>query len=192
MANGMDLKWFFNIILLIPIMVYCQKEEFKNKGVSVDASTLILFPYDFEISSQHDELSETSTKSKILGANLYLNYYLSRCFAFRVGSGYEYINQPKIDYIPLTGGIKWVLNDTKESLLTSFDLGGQLGNVEKFGILLRIGIGYRFIIIKHILANFELCFSHQNLYKTFIRESNQKMDYHSIKSAGFRIGFEIY
>lgn len=31
-------------------------------------------------------------------------------------------------------GIKWTLNDTKENLFTSFDLGGHLGQVEKFGV----------------------------------------------------------
>ncbi|RKR08843.1 hypothetical protein C8C83_0436 [Flavobacterium sp. 90] len=190
--NGMVLKWYFNILFLIPIMVYSQREEFKNKGFSVDASALILFPYDFSIPSEHDEISETSTKSKILGTSIHLNYYISKCFAFTASSGYESINQPKIDYIPITGGIKWVLNDTKESLLTSFDLGGHLGQVEKFGVLMRIGVGYRFVIAKKILGDFELCYSHQNLYKTFTNSDNQKKDYHNIESAGFKIGIEIY
>ena len=192
MEHGMGLKWFFNIIFLIPIMVYCQDKEFKKKGFSVDASALILFPYDFSIPSEHDEICETSTKSKIVGTSVHLNYYISKCFAFTTSSGYESINQPKMDYIPITGGIKWILNDTKESLLTSFDLGGHVGQVEKFGILLRIGVGYRFIIFKKILGDFELCYSHQNLYKTFIRQDNRKMDYHNIESAGFKIGIEIY
>lgn len=190
--HGMALKWFFNIIFLIPIILYSQDKEFKSKGFSVDASALILFPYDFSIPSEHDEISETSTKSKILGTSVHLNYYISKCFAFTVSSGYESINQPKIDYIPITGGIKWVLNDTKESLLTSFDFGGHLGQVEKFGVLLRIGVGYRFVIAKKILADFELCYSHQNLYKTFIKQNNHTMDYHNIESAGFKIGIEIY
>ncbi|WP_264536676.1 hypothetical protein [Flavobacterium sp. N1736] len=192
MENGMGLKWYFSIIFLIPIIVYCQKEEFKNKGFSVETSALVLFPYDFKIPSEHDEISETSTKSKILGTNVHLNYYISKSFAFRAGIGYEFINQPKIDYIPITGGIKWILNDTKESLLTSFDLGGQLGQVEKFGVLMRIGVGYRFVIFKKILGDFELCYSHQNLYKTFTSPDNQKKSYHNIESAGFKIGIEIY
>ncbi|MCC9065694.1 hypothetical protein [Flavobacterium piscisymbiosum] len=188
----MALKWFFNILFLIPIIVYSQEKEFKNKGFSVAASALILFPYDFKIPSEHDEISETSTKSKILGTSVHLNYYISKCFAFTASSGYESINQPKIDYIPITGGIKWVLNDTKESLLTSLDFGGHLGHVEKFGVLLRIGVGYRFVIAKKILADFELCYSHQNLYKTFIKQDNRTMNYHNIESAGFKIGIEIY
>ncbi|MNQ65793.1 hypothetical protein D3C85_802620 [compost metagenome] len=192
MEHGMGLKWFFNIIFLIPIMVYCQDKEFKNKGFSVDASALILFPYDFSIASEHDEISETSTKSKILGTSIRLNYYISKCFAFTTSSGYESINQPKIAYIPITGGIKWILNDTKESLFTSFDLGGHLGQVEKFGVLMRIGVGYRFVLAKKVLGNFELCYSHQNLYKTFINQDNRKIDYHNIESAGFKIGIEIY
>lgn len=188
----MALRWFFSIIFLIPTIVYCQKEEFKNKGFSVEASALILFPYDFKIPSEHDEISETSTKSKIAGTNVHLNYYISKSFAFRIGSGYEFINQPKIDYIPVTAGIKWILNDTKESLFTSFDLGGHLGQVEKFGVLMRIGVGYRFIICKKILGDFELFYSHQNLYKTFINQDNRKINYHNIESAGFKIGIEIY
>jgi hypothetical protein len=188
----MALKWFFSIIFLIPIIVYCQDKEFKNKGFNVEASGLILFPYDFRIPSEHDEISETNTKSKILGTSVHLNYYLSKCFALTASSGYEFINQPKIDYIPITGGIKWVLNDTKESLLTSFDLGGHLGHVEKFGVLLRIGVGYRFVIFEKILGSFELCYSHQNLYKTFIKLDNRKTDYNNIESAGFKIGIEIY
>lgn len=190
--HGMALKWFFNIIFLIPIIVYCQKEEFKSKGFSVEASALILFPYDFKIPSEHDEISETSTKSKILGTSVHLNYYISKCFAFTASSGYEFINQPKIDYIPITGGIKWVLNDTKESLYTSVDLGGHLRQVDKFGVLMRIGVGYRFVIFKKILGDFELCYSHQNLYKTFINQDNREINYHNIESAGFKIGIEIY
>jgi hypothetical protein len=192
MEHGMNLKWFFSVIFLFPIIVYCQKEEFKNKGFSVEASALALFPYDFRIPSEHDEISETSTKSKILGTSVHLNYYISKSFAFTTSSGYEFINQPKIDYIPITGGIKWVLNDTKESLLTSLDLGGHLGNVEKFGVLMRIGVGYRFVLFKKILGDFELCYSHQNLYKTFTKQDNRKIDYHNIESAGFKIGIEIY
>lgn len=192
MEHGMALKWYFNIIFLIPIIVYCQDKEFKKKGFSVEASALVLFPYDFRIPSEHDEISETSTKSKILGTSVHLNYYISKCFAFTASSGYESINQPKIDYIPITGGIKWMLNDTKESLLTSFDLGGHLGEVEKFGVLLRIGVGYRFVIFKKILGDFELYYSHQNLYKTFIKQDNRTIDYHNIESAGFKIGIEIY
>ncbi|WP_337968942.1 hypothetical protein [uncultured Flavobacterium sp.] len=192
MKNGMGLKWYFSIIFLIPIIAYCQDKEFKKKGFSVEASVLILFPYDFRIPSEHDEISETSTKSKILGTSVHLNYYVSKYFAFTASSGYESINQPKIDYIPITGGIKWVLNDTKESLLTSLDLGGHLGQVEKFGVLLRIGVGYRFVIAKKILGDFELCYSHQNLYKTFIKQDNRKNDYNNIESAGFKIGIEIY
>lgn len=189
----MALKWFFSILFLISaVVVYCQKEEFKNKGASVEVSALVLFPYDFRIPSEHDEISETSTKSKILGTTVHLNYYISKSFAFNIGTGYEFINQPKIDYIPITGGIKWILNDTKESLFTSFDLGGHLGQVEKFGILMRIGVGYRFVIFKKILGNFELCYSHQNLYKTFINQDSQKINYHNIESAGFKVGIEIY
>ena len=188
----MGLKWFFSILFLIPIIVYCQEKQFKNEGFSAEASALVLFPYDFKILSEHDEISETSTKSKILGTSVHINYYISNHFAFTTSSGYEFINQPKMDYIPITGGIKWILNDTKESLLTSFDLGGHLGQVEKFGVLMRIGVGYRFMIVKKILGNFELCYSHQNLYKTFTNSGNQKKDYHNIESAGFKIGIEIY
>ncbi|MFH6994594.1 hypothetical protein [Flavobacterium sp. FlaQc-48] len=189
---GMGLKWYFSIMLLMPIVVYSQKEDFKNKGFSVEASAIVLFPYDFKIPSEHDEISETSTKSKILGTSVHLNYYISKSFAFTASSGYESINQPKIAYIPISSGIKWVLNDTKESLLTSFDFGGHLGQVEKFGVLLRIGVGYRFVTAKKILGDFELCYSHQNLYKTFIKQDNRTIDYHNIESAGFKIGIEIY
>lgn len=192
MKHGMDLKWFFKILLLIPIIVHSQNREFKDLGTSIEASAIILFPYDFKIASEHNEISETSTKSKILGTGIHLDYYISKHFAFRAGSGYEFINQPKINYIPVTGGIKWVLNDTKESLSTSFDLGGHLGQVEKFGVLMRIGVGYRFVIFKKVLGSFELCYSHQNLYKTFTNSSNQKVDYHNIESAGFKLGIEIY
>ncbi|WP_264550713.1 hypothetical protein [Flavobacterium sp. N2038] len=192
MEHRMGLKWFFRILFLVPIMVYCQGKEFKNKGFSADVSALILFPYDFRIPSEHDEISETSTKSKIVGTSIHFNYYISNHFAFTASSGYEFINQPKIEYIPITGGIKWILNDTKESLLTSFDLGGQLGSVEQFGVLMRIGVGYRFVIFKRILGDFELCYSHQNLYKTFTNSDHLKKDYHNIESAGFKIGIEIY
>lgn len=79
----MDLKWFFKIILLIPIIVHSQNREFKGRGISVEASTLILFPYDFRIASEHNEISETGTKSKILGTSIHLDYYISKHFAFR-------------------------------------------------------------------------------------------------------------
>ena len=188
----MALKYYFNIFFLFPILIYCQDNDFKRKGISVETSALILLPYDFDIPSEHDEISETGKNSQIRAVNIHLNYYISKCFAFNVASGYESVNQPKIDYIPITGGIKWVLNDTIESLVTSFDLGGQVGHVEKFGVLMRIGVGYRFIIFKKILGVFELCYSHQNSYKTFIHQDNRKFDYHNIESAGFKIGIEIY
>ncbi|MEP6932283.1 MAG: hypothetical protein ABI850_19825 [Flavobacterium sp.] len=186
------LTWYFNILFLIPAIHYSQNKEFKEKEISVDVSSLILFAYDFEIPSEHDEISETNKNSKILAANAFLNYYISRCFAFRAGSGYEFINQPKIDYIPITAGIKWVVNDTEEIVLTSFDAGCHVGAVERFGVLLRVDVGYRLVIFKKILGNFELCFSNQSLYQTFVNQANRKVGCHSIISTGFRIGIEIY
>ncbi|PAM93861.1 hypothetical protein B4N84_16450 [Flavobacterium sp. IR1] len=191
MRNGMDLKWFFSIIFAIPVILYSQKKDFKNQPISFEGSALILFPYDFEIPSEHDEITETSKKSKIAGANLFVNYYILNLVAFRIGSGYEFINQPKIEYIPITGGIKLILNDSVESLFITGDIGGHLGKIEKFGVLLRIGVGYRFVIYKKILGDFQLYYSHQNLYKTFINTANQKIDYHNIESAGLKIGIEI-
>lgn len=189
----MALKWFFSLLILLPTLLYSQqKEEFKTKGVSVDAYSFGLFPYDFEIPSEHDEIFETNEKSKIIGTSIFLNYYVSQSFAFRIGSGYESINQPKINYSPVFLGVKWVLNDTKESLFTSLDLGNHFGEVDKPGFALRLGVGYRFILFKRILGTFELCYSHQNIYKTFVNSAGKNIDYHNIESAGFRLGIEIY
>ena len=57
-----------------------------------------------------------------------------RTIDLTTSSDYESINQPKIDYILITGDIKWILNDTKENLFTSFDLDGHLEQAEKFGV----------------------------------------------------------
>ncbi len=187
----MVLEWFFKkeyiFLILFPIFSFGQDNK-KDTGLSFEVQYLYIVPYNEEIlnpNSEFDFTKDTSTS----GLGLSVNYYFLKWLSANVGSGYEKINIPNINYFPILIGFKMAEGRNKESFITSATFGKHIGSFDKSGFIFRWSIGYRFKIYKSLLGTTEMYYSFQNIYKTYTlsKINNAK----NIESVGIRFGIEI-
>ena len=184
----MVLKWFFRLLFIFPIFCFGQTKK-QEKGISVEAQYLFLVPYNDDIykPKTNFDLNETS---RVSGFTIYANYYFYDWLSLNIGSGYEKINQPNINYVPVLLGLKIASGKNLESFITSIGFGKHIGKFDNSGFLFRWSIGYRFNIYKSILGTTEMYYSYQNLFKTY-PNSNRGFNTYNIEAVGLRFGIEL-
>ncbi len=193
MSTDMIKKCFFNLIFLIcGVNNFAQnaavfEKDFKEKGFSVHLDTYTFFPLEDETDGYFDTKFEIERNTVVYGLNSTLTYFFTPYFGLGMGIGYEYINQPRFSYFPIYLNGIFAFNETKNSYYLRGNYGTFLGNLDKSGVFVRAGIGYRFILAKKLLLNFEILYSFQNMYKTF-ENSERPENYYNIEGIGIAIG----
>lgn len=188
MAFGMVSEWYFKLFLIIPFFCLGQTKK-QDKGISFETQYLYLVPYNDEILNPKTSYDLTKD-SRISGFNVSVNYYLLHWLSLNIGSGYEKINNPNINYIPILTGFKLADGRKTESFITSVAFGKHIGKFDNSGFIFRWSLGYRFKIFKSIMGTTELYYTYQNLYKTF-SNSNRTDNIYNVEAAGLKFGIEI-
>lgn len=191
-----DLFLSLSIIVLLSMNLYGQlndqSENPYESGINFKIQAFYLFPFSKEVgvvTYENDyELTEDSNQ---YGFDTEINYMISPYFGVGLGTGIETLQQPKCSYFPLYLNLFCPLSKTENSLTTNVNFGIHLGNVDKLGFILRSGIGYRTGVGKKLLANFEITYSFQNLYKSF-ENSGRISNYYNLESLGFKVGIEVH
>lgn len=187
-----DLFFKFLIVFLIPFSLISQEKDSSNhfKGFGLKTNAFITFPY--ENNEKVNELSdnEITEKTNIHGCNVILSYNLSPYFGLGLGTGYEVVTQPNIQYYPLFLNLSGNSSDASESYTANANFGIHKGDLDKNGFIFRSSLGYKISISDVLKANFEILYSFQNIYKSF--PNSVRIDnYYNIESIGISVGFEI-
>ncbi len=192
-GNGMAKEWFSSVLLIFVFTFLAKAQDaeyeyFNYQGLSFKLQTLGLFIiYEDKV---YDTDYELEYNTFIIGANSEVNYYLNQNFGAGIGFGYEKVNQPKFYYYPIYLNLILVLHDSKEAFYTKANFGTHLGNLDQSGFLFKWGVGYRIKVYKNILANFEVSYSFQNIYKSF-HNSGRPENYYNIECVGLTVGIEF-
>lgn len=122
-----------------------------------------------------------------MGLNSEISYVLWEFLGVGIGSGFERVNQPHINYIPL-----YLTTTLFVGSEFFFDIkyGTHLGNVTRNGDLFRLGAGYNLWMTEKTAIFFSFTYSAQNIFKEF--ENSERPNYKYIfEGIGLTIGLHI-
>lgn len=129
--------------------------------------------------------------SKLFGVNLEVNYRFDEYWIVGLGTGYETINKPSIDYVPLYLSLRSSIGGTKLTApIFRLSIGTHFGDLAKNGVLLRTAMGYRVPIIEKFCLNIEGVLSYQALRKEFDSHPGE-VQYYNMVGVGINLGFEL-
>lgn len=178
------------MILLCAHLSGQTKPKYQTKYKSFQINTYGLFLIAVDDTDYSDENYELD-KSNISGFDFEVNYWFADNFTIGLGSGYEVLNQPRIEYIPLYMGLRWY-SSVEEGENWSFRsaLGTHLGQVSKPGYFFRIGFQYQFPIIKKVDMELGVLVSYHRMRKQFIPDQIERF-YYEFPSGGITLGFVL-
>ncbi|NLN34066.1 MAG: hypothetical protein GX159_10795 [Flavobacteriaceae bacterium] len=184
---------FIGLLSCFLVNAYSQKTNIaRPEGFQFNAQAFALVVGNIdEIDITPDELLMHVRDSRLIGINFEASYRFDEFWILGLGTGYEYINQPDISYVPLYISLRSSIGGDKiEAPIFRLNVGTQFGDLAKIAPLLRAGIGYRLPIYKELCLNLEGIITYQGLRKEF--ESNPGIiQYYNMYGFGIGAGLEL-
>lgn len=186
-------KLFFIVFLLISQSVFAQaysvKDLFIDKdwGFRLQTSIIQLVDDSYVIDESKYNLEN---HSMLFGFSAEVNYYLYDFVGVGGGIGWERLNQPKLDYIPVYANVIFFAFETINTLYAKGSYGYHFGNIDGSGAYSRFGIGYRFRVSKKLNSLVEFTSNFQNIYKNY-PDSERISNYYNLQGLGISLAFEI-
>lgn len=183
----------FLLLFLLTINSYCQNQKIeRGKWFQFNIQTFALAVGNSdEIDTTPEELHMHVRNSRLFGFNFEAHYRFDETWIVGLGTGYEYINQPEISYIPVYISLRSSIGGNKlEAPVFRLDLGTHLGSLAKNGAMLRAGIGYRIPVYKMLCLNLEGIITYQGLRKEFDLQPGV-VQYYNMLGFGIGAGFEL-
>lgn len=167
----------------------------KDWGIRVQSSILYVGDQRFlredgEFGYLDNSKYNLEGNSKVYSFLAEVNYYFDDFIGIGVGTGWEYLNQPKLNYIPVYVNMILLPFEAINSVYLRGSYGYHFGNIRSSGAYVRYGIGYRFKVSKRGNAFVELTRSFQNLYKDY-PNSERISNYYHLDGTGVSLLFEL-
>jgi hypothetical protein len=144
-----------------------------------------------EIDTTPEEHLMEYSRSKLFGINLEVNYRFDEYWIVGLGTGYETINKPSIDYVPVYLSLRSSIGDSKiNAPIFRLNIGTHFGDLSKNGILFRTAMGYRMPLMKEFCVDVEGIVSYQALRKEFDSQP-EVVQYYNMLGFGIGVGFEL-
>ncbi|MFV0305071.1 MAG: hypothetical protein ACK5IC_06295 [Moheibacter sp.] len=179
------------LVFLVGISIFAQNKV-REKGIQFNLQSFgMVVGNKGEVDTTPEEYYMYARNSQLFGVNLEVNYRFDEYLIVGLGTGYEYINHPKISYIPVYISARTSIGEEQiETPIFRVALGTHFGDLAKNGILTRIGIGYRLPIYKELCLNMEGIMTYQGIRKEF-DSYPEIIQYYNMLGVGIGIGFEL-
>lgn len=193
--------FFFIILFFVSPFIFAQsipyEKRFVDKDWGIRIGTSILYIGDQKFIQEDGELGYLDNSkynlegnSKLYSFSAEINYYVYDLIGIGLGAGWEYLNQPKLNYIPVYLNMILLPFQPINTVYLRGSYGYHLGNIRSSGAYVRYGIGYRFKVSNKVNAFVELTQSFQNLYKDY-PDSERISNYYNLEGTGVSLLFEL-
>ena len=180
-------------LFLLSLNVFPQEMATKrSSGFQINLQTMgMLVSNKDEIDTTPAEYAMLMSESQLFGANLEVGYRFDEYWIVGLGTGYETINKPSIDYVPVYLSLRSSIGDSKiNAPIFRLNIGTHFGDLSKNGILFRTAMGYRLPLMKEFCMNVEGIVSYQALRKEFDSQP-EVVQYYNMLGFGIGVGFEL-
>lgn len=188
-------KILYLYLIVFPFILFGQNINLKReKGFQFNVQTFaaVVGNADESLEFPHpEELYMHPRNSQLFGFNFEASYRFDEFWIVGLGTGYEFINQPDISYIPVYLSLRSSIGGDKiEAPIFRLDVGTHFGDFAKNSALLRAGIGYRLPIYKEFCLNLEGIITYQGIRKEFDIDPGV-VHYYNMYGFGIGVGVEL-
>lgn len=180
-------------LFLLSLNVFPQEMATKrSSGFQINLQTMgMLVSNKDEIDTTPAEYAMLMSESQLFGANLEVGYRFDEYWIVGLGTGYETINKPSIDYVPVYLSLRSSIGGERiQAPIFRLNFGTHFGDLTKNGALLRIAMGYRIPVFQTRGLVFEGIFTYQGLRKEFESLPGEELKYNMV-GIGVGIGLEL-